>query len=86
MKTQELIDKYLSFDKTSLQFASVEYFARSGKISGELHKSITAMLNDAAASTIIEYSTSWWTLIPDTTYSSIRISKTQLASDYYDKN
>lgn len=50
-KIDELINKHLSFEKTSLAFASVEYFAETGNISGELYLRLQAMLEEALAET-----------------------------------
>lgn len=45
---EEFIEKYLTIERASLQFASVKYYAESGKISGHLYGQIVKMLNDFA--------------------------------------
>jgi hypothetical protein len=47
-KIKELIDKHLKFERTSVEFASVKYFAESGKISGELFLRLKNLINECA--------------------------------------
>lgn len=45
---KELIKKHLTFDPNGLEFASVKYFAETGKITGSLYAKIYVMLEEAA--------------------------------------
>lgn len=44
----KLIIKHLSFDTTSLDFASVKYFAETGQITGNLLIRLRSMLKEAS--------------------------------------
>lgn len=44
----KLIIKHLAFDTTSLDFASVKYFAETGQITGNLLIRVRAMLKEAS--------------------------------------